>query len=366
MARSLRCPKCREKFALPESAEVGTKTNCPHCGAKIRLGLEALQGCSVNGYRILKRIGRGAMGAVFRAEPSSGPGDQAMAIKFLSPELRDDKEMVSRFEREGNLSLRLQHPSLVRVHEQGRFQDIPFMRMDLIEGVSLDRILDKSGAMDWQKASKITLQIADVLAYFQDQGVLHRDVKPENILLNSKRDATLIDLGFAKRIDEADPEIDVDTDSQNQLTMAGTALGSPAYMAPEQVLDAQTATHATDCYCLGASFYHMVTGQLPYEGKNAMQTMQQVLSGGHDEPITLRPQLPPRINQLINFMMAPKVSDRPEHMHEVCAILRRLIADPQDGNGLPPLNNPNRGKFIAIAVVVGLVLLGAILAFGLN
>ena len=270
--------------------------------------------------------------------------------------------MVSRFEREGKLSVKLDHPHLVRVHDQGRFQNIPYMRMELIEGVSLDRILDKSGAMDWQKAAGITLQIAEVLAYLQDQGILHRDVKPENILINGKREATLIDLGFAKRIDEGEDE----EDPQNQLTMAGTALGSPAYMAPEQVLDAQSATHATDCYCLGASFYHMVTGQLPYEGKNAMQTMQQVLSGGHDEAISLRPQLPPRVNQLINYMMAAKVTARPDNMHDVCAILRRLMANADDGSGLPALPTPNRSKTIVITIVVLLVVLALVLAFTLK
>ena len=178
------------------------------------------------------------------------------------------------------------------------------------------------------KSGKITLQIAEVLAYLQDQGILHRDVKPENILINGQREPPLLISVLPNELMTAMAK----KDSQNQLTMAGTALGSPAYMAPEQVLDAQTATHATDCYCLGASFYHMVTGQLPYEGKNAMQTMQQVLSGGHDEAITLRPQLPPRMNQLINYMMAAKVTARPDNMHDVCAILRRLMANADDGS----------------------------------
>ena len=89
MPRMLRCPKCKEKFPLPESAQVGSKVHCSHCGAKIRLGLEALQGCVVNGYRVMQRVGRGAMGAVFRAEPVAKESGHTMAIKFLSPELRE-------------------------------------------------------------------------------------------------------------------------------------------------------------------------------------------------------------------------------------------------------------------------------------
>ena len=205
------------------------------------------------------------------------------------------------------------------------------------------------------------MQIADVLAYLQNKGILHRDVKPENILLNVKCEATLIDLGFAKHLDDFDEE-----DGSENLTTAGMALGSPAYMAPEQVLDAQSATHATDCYCLGVSFYHMLTGQLPYEGKSAIETIQQVLSGGYAEAIALRPQIPPRLNQLINWMMAAKASDRPHQIQDVHAILKRLIVDPEDGTDLPALKKPMNTKVIAVVVIVGLVLLAAVLAFALK
>ena len=347
-AAKLRCPKCRKSFTLPQESTVGDKVHCPSCKAKIRLGLEALQGEVINGYRVLQRIGRGAMGGVFKAEALRDNGKGPMAIKFIAPELREDQEMLARFTREGELCQQLRHPALVRVHEMGRHQQIPYLRMDLLEGVSLDRVLDKSGAMDWRKAAEVTLQMAEVLAYLQEQGVVHRDIKPENILINGKREATLIDLGFAKRVDDAETF----GAEANQLTMTGTALGSPAYMAPEQILDAMSASYATDCYCLGASFYHMVTGNLPYEGKNAMETMQQVLSGGHVEPITLRPQMPPRVNQLINWMMAAKPSQRPAAMREVCAILKRLIVDPTDGSGLPDLPRANKALWWALVLVI--------------
>ncbi|TVR47092.1 MAG: serine/threonine protein kinase [Planctomycetota bacterium] len=293
------------------------------------------------------------MGSVFRCHPLA-EGGQDRAIKFLAPELIGDAEMCSRFRREGRLCNQLQHPHLVAVYEHGSHQGCPYLVMDLIAGASLDRILDKSGALDWRKAVSVAAQIADVLAYLQSQGVVHRDIKPENMLIDSRQRVTLIDLGFAKVRGESDERQSGAHESQ-QLTMAGTALGSPAYMAPEQILDAMNATHATDCYCLGASLYHMLTGKLPYDGSNAMQVMQLVLQGECPPVRALQPSLPASLDALVAWMMRADPAQRPAELSQVHGLLKRIHQNPQDCQGLP-VTRVRRWRWLL--VLLALILAG--------
>ncbi|TVR14181.1 MAG: serine/threonine protein kinase [Planctomycetota bacterium] len=324
----MRCPSCRARFRPPPGCTVDERVHCPHCGAKVRLDLEVLIGSVVDGWQVEKRLGKGSMGTVFRVRGHHQGAETLAAMKVLNPRSARDKELRSRFEREIHLCQNLSHPGLVACLAVGEHQQLPYLVMELVEGIPLDRVVDRSGAMDPRKATALIAQVAEVLAYLQRHSIVHRDVKPENIMVDRSHRAKLIDMGFAKDRSSADAEV-------QQLTLEGTALGSPAYMAPEQVRDSATATEATDCYGLGATYYHLVTGCLPYDGSNAIQVMQTILREAPPSPRQIRPQLPVGVAAAVTWMMARDPLQRPASMEDLLPHLQRLRRDPHAAGGIP-------------------------------
>jgi serine/threonine-protein kinase len=331
-AVQVRCPACGARFKRPDGAEAGTKIRCPSCNQKIRLGGEGDPriGTTIAGWTLRKRLGSGSMGSVYLGDREKD--GKKVAVKILSRQATKDKELNARFLREARLTTKLRHPNLVATYGSGMVDDRPYMVMELVEGVPLSKVVDKSGALDPVKSTALILQVAKALAYLDDERIVHRDIKPENILIDGRKQAKLADLGFAKILDEKEEDAAA---GDFQLTVAGTALGSPAYMAPEQVLDAASATHATDLYCLGASWYHLATGSMPYSGKSAMIVMEKVLHEDAPLPGEIRPGLPGGIAAAISWLMAKEERARPQHAAEVVAVLEQLLENPAEVEVVP-------------------------------
>lgn len=326
----MRCPSCQERFRPEPGSAVDARVHCPHCGAKVRLDLEVLIGSTIDGWRVEKRLGKGSMGTVFRVRGQHQGAETVAAMKVLNPRSARDTELRARFEREIALCQRLRHPGLVACLAVGEHQQLPYMVMEQVEGIALDRVVDRSGPMDPRKATALITQMAEVLGYLQQHQIIHRDIKPENIMIDRRHRAILIDMGFAKDRSSGSAEGD-----EQQLTLDGTALGSPAYMAPEQVRDSATATEATDCYGLGATYYHLVTGKLPYDGNNALQVMQTILREAPPPPQEVRPQLPLGVAAAVTWMMARDPARRPAQMADLIPHLHRLRKDPHAAEGIP-------------------------------
>ncbi len=216
--------------------------------------------------QILGWLGRGGMGIVCKARQ---PGlDRLVALKLLPDSLARDAGFAARFNREARLLARLSHPNIVSVYDFGKTGEFYYLFMEYVDGVNLRQAL-QAGRFEPAEALRIVPRICEALQYAHDEGVLHRDIKPENILLDSRGRVKLVDFGIAKLMHEPGPSSAEATCPFSAaagapgLTAAGSALGTPAYMAPEQRASADSVDHRADIYSLGVVFYEMLTGRTP-------------------------------------------------------------------------------------------------------
>jgi len=200
---------------------------------------------------ILELVGRGGMGAVYRARQPRL--DRWVALKILPPRSTHREGFAERFTREARALAKLNHPSIVAVHEFGEAGGMPYFIMEFVEGVTLRRLVQQ-GRVGTREALQIVPQICDALQYAHDEGVVHRDIKPENILIDRKGRVKIADFGIAKILGG---------DLVQQALTQDQVLGTPHYMAPEQIEHPGTVDHRADIYSLGVVFYEMLTGELP-------------------------------------------------------------------------------------------------------
>ena len=255
-----KCPNCGN--ALPKGSPEGL---CPGClleaGAETKNAearkvfepppVEAIAKLFPQ-LSIVKLIGAGGMGAVYKARQPVL--DRFVALKILPPGRAGGVNFEERFNREARALARLSHPNIVAVHEFGRIQDLHYFIMEYVDGANL-RQLEKAGRLSPREALQVIPQICDALQYAHDEGVVHRDIKPENVLMDRKGRVKIADFGLAKILG-------LDTD-QGRLTVEGQVMGTPHYMAPEQIERPLDVDHRADIYSLGVVFYEMLTGDLP-------------------------------------------------------------------------------------------------------
>jgi serine/threonine-protein kinase len=219
-------------------------------------------GSKLGPYRIVGHLGRGGMGDVYRAHDEGL--DRAVALKTISPALLADGDFVTRFRAEARAAARIQHPNVVQVHYCGEDSGTFYFAMELVEGTSLGELVRSRGALPWSEAARLAAQVARALDAAHVHGVIHRDVKPENVLVASDGHAKVLDFGLAKRVEDAG------------TTASGVIVGTPRYMSPEQAqgepLDARS-----DLYSLGATLFHTLAGKPVFDGSSPMKVcMRQV------------------------------------------------------------------------------------------
>jgi len=359
MSTGLRCPSCQHKFVPPAPGADGM-VPCPQCGKRLKMPKIAdpsdpLVGKALAGYQLLKRLGAGAMAAVYEARSPSGGA--TVALKILTAEAAADEETVKRFDREAALAKSLDHPGLVGVIDHGTERNIHWMAMELVDGTTLESVIDAKGAMAAKDAVHLIVQIGRALEYIAGRGIIHRDVKPANILLGHKGVAKLADLGFAKDLSPKQ--------STTGLTMAGASMGSPAYMAPEQVLDAKSATASADVYGLGASLYHALCGETPFTGRNAYDVMEKVLKEPHTPPRERNPGLPAGFVAFLDWALHKKPEHRPADAATFVRILEQVASAPDDPSCIPGRAATAGGKrgVMLTVVIVALIAIAGIAAF---
>ena len=317
------CKYCQHEFRVP-SKLAGKQVNCPSCQRQILIAAAAakpaedkLVGKEVGGCRLVRRLGAGALGVVYEAEQKSV--GRKIALKMLSSRAASQPEVVTRFQREAKLSAAIHHENVVGVFDCGLDRGVHFLVMEYIDGNTLAGLTEDAGRLDWKTAAGYVKQVAQALEYVHGKDIIHRDIKPANILVGTDGVAKLADLGLAKQIDTSDAA---------GLTMQGMALGSPAYMPPEQIRNARDAGRTADIYSLGASFYQMLSGKLPFEGKNSTEVMTKVL---RETPIPLTtavPDLPKNVSQLVERMMDKDPTKRPKDATALIAEIDALEKKP--------------------------------------
>jgi tRNA A-37 threonylcarbamoyl transferase component Bud32 len=266
-------------------------------------------------WRVLGLLGDGAMGRVYRAEHVQL--GRPVAIKVMAETLLHDEAMKARFGREALVVARLQHPHVVAALDYGTYAGRPYLVMEYVDGESLERLIVRQGALGVPRALTLGLQIAHALGAAHKDGIVHRDVKPANVLLAHTElgdMAKVTDFGIAAM---AQP-------GRKALTTVGTSLGTPGYLAPEQVFSS-TVTPAADVYALGATLFEMLTGRPVFPDEDVMAVLRAHLSCEPPSPSSISAGVTPEIDQLVVSMLAKRPAERPPDGSSVARKIRALL-----------------------------------------
>ena len=266
-------------------------------------------------YKLLKKLGEGGMGAVYLAEDTM-LGRQ-VAVKVLPKKLTENPEFLSRFKREAKAAGRLNHLNVVGAYATGEEAGQHYYVMEYCEGEPLDKHLKRLKSLPEALVIEIAIQVAQGLQYAHEHGLIHRDIKPGNIFLSREGTAKILDLGLSK---------DVSGGDQSFQTVSGTALGTPHYISPEQAQAAKDIDGRTDIYSLGATLYHLLTGQTPFHASTAAAILLKHITEQLPDPRDIRPDLSEGIVHVITKAMAKAPADRYANMREMLADLELVKA----------------------------------------
>lgn len=322
----------------------------------------SLLGKVVGDYKILKKIGAGGMGVVYKGIHVRL--EQLVAIKDLSPDLASNPEMRERFIREAKIQARLNHPNVVNVHNLLEHEGSLLLVMEFVEGRTLDQIIQERGALPYNEAVHITRQVLDALDFMHSKGVIHRDLKPGNIIITPEGRVKVTDFGIAKATTE------------QGHTRAGTRLGTLWYMSPEQV-KGKPVDARSDLYAMGITLYQMVTGKLPFFGNSDFEIMKAHTETPPPDPKKIKKDLPKSISSVIlklleknpdnRFQSAKKalkalyIPSQPDEKQPAKASARK----PAKGLKVPKIPSPQSEKKISplVWIIIGIILLAGIAVF---
>ncbi|MEM9701791.1 MAG: serine/threonine-protein kinase [Planctomycetota bacterium] len=266
----------------------------------------SLTGCVLDHFRIEERIGHGGMGSVFRAVDERL--QRTVALKVLSPAHSRDRASVLRFRNEARSAAQLDHPNIARVFYVGEDRGLHFIAFEFVTGRTVRTLLDEHGPLSAADAASVTRQVAEALHHCATSGVVHRDVKPSNVIVTPDGIVKLVDLGLARK--EA-------ADSVGDLTVAGTTLGTFDYIAPEQAKDPRVADVRSDIYSLGCTLFHMLAGRPPYPEGTVLQKLLDHQNPQTPDLSSFNPKIPPQLASLCRRMMASDPSQRPQTAEEL-------------------------------------------------
>jgi tRNA A-37 threonylcarbamoyl transferase component Bud32 len=312
---------------------------------------------SLGRYELLEVVGKGAMGSVYRARHKAL--ENIVAVKLLHPKCSANEKLLERFISEAKAAGRLSHPNVVRGIDAGKVDGRYFLVMEFVDGPPLDRMISESGRLPEERALRITLDVAKALGHARENHVVHRDVKPGNILVGKDGRAKLTDLGLATRldIDEKKP---------------GTAMGTPAYISPEQIQARSDVDIRSDIYSLGMTFYHMLTGHPPYSG-DPTEVMAKHLTETLPDPRGEVPELSKEAVLLLRRMTEKRREDRFQDPDDLAGDIQRIlagesIATRESGRSLAGRHlRRSTGFNVGVAAVgAGVIALGALVAWALT
>ena len=278
--------------------------------ARLRSSMEATRGQQIPGYQLLSKLGSGSTAAVFKARQISL--NRIVALKVMPQRLSRDPEYVKRFYKEGEIAAKLNHPNIVQAIDIGEAGGYHYFVMEYVEGKTVHDELAAGKVYSEAEALTIIIQIAKALEYAHAAGLIHRDVKPKNIILMPDGTAKLADMGLARAVDDA----------AAAQAEAGTLFGTPYYISPEQIL-ARDIDARCDIYALGATLYHMVTGQVPFIGDDPRTVMVKHLKQPLVSPERINLDLTAGLCKAINKMMA---KDRAKRYADMTEALKDLEA----------------------------------------
>ncbi|MFH1680757.1 MAG: protein kinase [Candidatus Eisenbacteria bacterium] len=299
-------------------------------------------GSTVSHYRILAKLGEGGMGVVYRAEDTKL--GRTVALKFLPPELTKDPEAKQRFVHEAQAASSLSHPHITTIYEIDEVEGRTFIAMECIEGGSLKKRIH-AGPLPIDEAIGVAIQVAEGLQEAHEKGIVHRDIKPDNVMVTPKGQAKIMDFGLAR------------SSGKTTLTKEGTTLGTVAYMSPEQARG-ESVDHRTDIWSLGVVLYEMVTGRLPFRGDHEPAVIYSILNEDPEPPTAVRTGVPMELERIALKCLAKDAGGRYQHADELLVDLRSLARGSERAAPVPRAERRERSRvrtvLIAVAVLVAL------------
>ncbi len=298
----------------PTSAAV-----CTRCGSGLDIAADVGIGATLEGsdsasintgtdfgprYLVESLLGSGGMGKVYKARDREL--DRTVAIKVLRPDLMTDPMAMQRFKHELLLASSISHPNILRIHDLGEYNGVKFISMAYVDGGDLTQLIRKEGRLPLERVLNIMRQLAAALGAAHGVNVVHRDLKPQNILLGSEDHVYVTDFGIAKTLES----------DRTSVTRTGAVLGTPLYMSPEQV-EGKPVDHRSDLYTYGLIFYEMLTGVLPFTGDTTFQLMYQRVHQLPKRPETVIPDLPPYLSRICLKCLEKEAANRYQSASEI-------------------------------------------------
>ncbi len=303
---------------------------------------DSLVGKDIGGYLVREKIGQGGMGSVYTAEQVSLHRD--VALKVLSEKFTSDRNFVDQFVNEARSAAALNHPNVVQVYDVGKEDGRYYFSMEFVLGGSLEERLAEDGKASWQDALNWMMDAANALIFAQKRDILHRDVKPDNLMLAEDGSAKLCDLGLAKK-------------SANEDMLAAGIIGTPAFISPEAIQRRKDIDARSDLYSLGCTFYRLLTGENPYPGKTVKEILVGHLRGAIPRVSDKNPDVPRALDDAIYKLMQKEPADRFESPQELLQALDKIrIQHGLEAHGI----RPSSRKPLVFAAVVVLLAIGAV------
>jgi hypothetical protein len=346
------CPVCGvvEHTLLTPPSVPASRPSLPFSGE----AAEAQMPPVLAGYEVLEEIGRGGMGIVYRARQRTS--ERIVALKVIRKERLASTDMLSRFRREALASARLQHPNIVEVYESVLEGDTHYLVMEHVSGITLQRLVEQSGPLPLGLACDFVRQAALGLEHAAAQRLVHRDVKPANLMVVSpgglplppRAVVKILDMGVARLFQLSEQEASLTT-----LTRDGSVIGTPDYIAPEQLEDPRGVDVRADLYSLGCTFYFLLTGQVPFPGGTLVQKLDR--QRWHTPPGVnqLRQEVPPALAAVVRRLMAKHPDDRYQAPGDLAAALETLLRTGDLPGGHQPASFPEVRKLLVHAAVLG-------------
>jgi serine/threonine protein kinase len=337
-------------FSLPPEQAPPLSATCPDTFPDAPTGLP----CPFGDYELLQKIARGGMGVVYKARQKGL--DRLVALKMVLAGPKASSTDLERFAREARAAAALDHPNIVPVYDNGRHDGRPFFTMALVDGTTLQRWVEQHGPPPPREAVRLLRAVAEAVAYAHGQGVVHRDLKPHNVLLDRQGRPRVADFGLARRAQEGEG-----------LTQAGQVLGTPNYMAPEQALGLTAALGpVVDVYGLGGVLYFLLTGQPPFSGPTAVSVLRRVVDEAPAPPHEINANAPPELQAICLKCLEKDPARRYPSAAELGEALARWEARQGSGTSPAPSPRPRRRLAGLLGGAAAVTVIGVLFAFWLR